>query len=208
MAPSAKPPPANQVPLDQINRILACFDEGLNNVATANRVGISRRCIDKIRLNVSLFGKPYPTFAKRGRPRLLLEWQELQVLDYLRDRPTSYHDETAWFVYDEFGVVVSERWVSDLIKRRRFSKKKAQRVAAEANQELRNDWRNRQTTIPAHRVCWVDESASNERTGWRKYGYSPVGVPCKDTGSAKRSKRWSILPAMTQDGWLPNPLVY
>lgn len=57
-------------------------------------------------------------------------------------------------------------------------------------------------------MCVVDESGANERTGYRKYGYLPINTPMKEKGGAKRSKRWSLLPAMTLDGYLPNPLIY
>lgn len=213
MAPRAVPaapaaPHAQRLEQYQVNQILDYFADGLNNSEIQRKTNISRTCIAKIRDNVRVTGQAYPpSMVKQGRPRLLLEEQEQWVMQYLRDRPTSYYDEIQWFINDEFDIVVSERYVGDLIKRRGFSRKKAQRVAEEACQELRDDWRERQRTMPAHRVCVVDESANNERTGWRKYGYSPVGTPCKDKGGAKRSERWSFLPAMVDNGYLPEPLI-
>ena len=48
----------------------------------------------------------------------------------------------------------------------------------------------------------MDESASNERTAERRWGWSVKGKPCRVKRSAKRSKRWSILPALTIDGYM------
>ena len=48
----------------------------------------------------------------------------------------------------------------------------------------------------------MDESATNERTGDRKYGWAPVGVRPHEYTPIKRSERWSILPVYTQDGFL------
>lgn len=46
---------------------------------------------------------------------------------------------------------------------------------------------------------FVEESASNERTLDRKRGWSPAGQPCRVRSDHSRSKRWSILPAITAD---------
>jgi hypothetical protein len=43
---------------------------------------------------------------------------------------------------------------------------------------------------------------TNERTGDRKYGWPPQGVVCRVDRPLKRSERWSILPALTCDGWV------
>jgi hypothetical protein len=51
-------------------------------------------------------------------------------------------------------------------------------------------------------LVYVDESACNERTSDRKYGWSPVGLPAQVVRSYKRSERWSILPAYTYEGFL------
>jgi transposase len=47
----------------------------------------------------------------------------------------------------------------------------------------------------------LDESAANERTGDRKYGWSPIGVECGQFTSIKRSERWSVLPALDVEGY-------
>ena len=53
----------------------------------------------------------------------------------------------------------------------------------------------------ADRVVCVDESATNERSTDRKMGFSPVGVPIHLKRWLKRSQKWSVLPAMSTEGW-------
>jgi hypothetical protein len=48
----------------------------------------------------------------------------------------------------------------------------------------------------------LDESAANERTTDRKYGWAPVGVTPHEYLPVKRSERWSILPVYSVDGYL------
>ena len=51
-------------------------------------------------------------------------------------------------------------------------------------------------------LIYIDESAANERSLDRKYGWSPKGQPARLISSAKRSKKWSILPVYTYDGFI------
>ena len=51
-------------------------------------------------------------------------------------------------------------------------------------------------------LVFLDESGANERTGDRKYGWSPIGLTCIQSRLIQRFERWSILPALTIDGYL------
>jgi hypothetical protein len=51
-------------------------------------------------------------------------------------------------------------------------------------------------------LIFVDESAANERTAYRKYGQAPIGITPVQQQCFKRSERWSILPAYTVDGFI------
>ena len=42
----------------------------------------------------------------------------------------------------------------------------------------------------------------------RKFGWSPVGFPSTETRPAKRSERWSILPAYSLDGYIAWDIVH
>ena len=57
-------------------------------------------------------------------------------------------------------------------------------------------------------LIYVDESACNERTSDRKYGWAPIGIPAYRIGSYKRSERWSILPAYTCDGFIDWDIIH
>jgi len=49
---------------------------------------------------------------------------------------------------------------------------------------------------------YIDESGANERSLDRKYGWSEKGVPARVISSAKRTKKWSILPVYTYHGFV------
>jgi len=49
---------------------------------------------------------------------------------------------------------------------------------------------------------YIDETAANERTLDRKYGWSPINQPARQIESFKRTKKWSILPLYTYNGFI------
>ena len=60
----------------------------------------------------------------------------------------------------------------------------------------------------ARQLIFVDESAANERTQDRKYGWGPIGKALIEERPAKRSERWSILPAYTVKGYITWDIVH
>jgi transposase len=63
-------------------------------------------------------------------------------------------------------------------------------------------FRSKMAEYKANQIVFLDESAANERTGDRRWGWSLRGLPCKVMSSNRRSIRWSILPAMGLNGYL------
>ena len=56
-------------------------------------------------------------------------------------------------------------------------------------------------------LIYIDVSAANEKTLDRKYGWAPRGYPAIDIQVLHHSTRWSILPALTVNGFLNETLV-
>jgi hypothetical protein len=77
-----------------------------------------------------------------------------------------------------------------------------QKRAAELDPELREAWILTLTKYTASQLLFLDESAANERTGDRKYGWAPVGMTPYEYSPLKRSERWSILPVYGAEGFL------
>jgi len=125
----------------------------------------------------------------------------------LRGKPTCYLDEMQAFLYDDYDVKVSTQTLDRELQAMRWSRKAASKAARERHEGLRRAFRARCQQIyqPDQIIC-LDESACNERTGDRKYGWSEVNTACDVSYSAKRSERWSLLPAMDVDGYLAHTI--
>lgn len=119
-----------------------------------------------MRRNCQQFGKVVkPQLKSPGRPKKLSQRHHKALLECLEERPTAYQDEMAWFLWDEFDLVVDEPTVSRARKRLGWSRKKAIRVARQRNQILRDDWMTRVAGRRADQLVFLDECAACERTG-------------------------------------------
>jgi len=100
-----------------------------------------------------------------GRPRIINELLEHELLNYLEERPMAYLDEMAYFLLDEYGVAVDEVTVWKCLHRLGWSRKIQRKVARERNQTLRNAWFVKLGRWRADQLIFLDESAACERTG-------------------------------------------
>jgi len=80
--------------------------------------------------------------------------------------------------------------------------------AAQQDPELRTYWIQSLSNWTAEQLVLVDESAANERTGYRKCGWAPVGVTPSKSRPFVRSERWSLLPAYTSKGFMTWEIVH
>lgn len=111
------------------------------------------------------------------------------------------------FLYDEFDLQVSITTIHRTLEKAHWSRKAVKAHAAERSTPLRNAWIGIQKSWTADQLVFLDESAANERTGDRKYGWAPIGTPCEVARRLKRSEKWSVLPALTIDGYLSHLVI-
>lgn len=107
-----------------------------------------------------------------------------------------------WFLFDCFSVIVTISCVSKRLKALKYALHAAQKEAAQRTAEARDAWNIKRAEYHAQQLVIVDESAACERNLDRKYGWSRVGVPARIDQDITRSKRYSLLPAYTVDGFI------
>jgi transposase len=121
--------------------------------------------------------------------------------DLLR-KPDQYLDELVLFLWDEFEVLVSISTISRALSSIGWSKKQARRVAKERNADLRDFYLYNLSSFVSYQLVYVDESGCDKRIGFRRTGWSPLGVTLVQIAQFHRGQRFQILPAYTQDGVL------
>ena len=78
-------------PDEVVHRIRIRLEAGEEAPAIAKAVGVAKKTIYKLRLNLDIWGEPYaPATIVLGRPRALLPYQELVIYDVNDVRPSAY----------------------------------------------------------------------------------------------------------------------
>ncbi|KAF1936904.1 hypothetical protein EJ02DRAFT_470102 [Clathrospora elynae] len=84
--------------------------KGFKTIARCHQV--CRKTVKRIELSMDLYGVPYPPQSVvQGRPKLMLKYQEDSLLAFLREKPTAYLDKMSEFIFDEYGIEISERTI-------------------------------------------------------------------------------------------------
>ena len=84
-----------------------------------------------------------------------------------------------WYLWEEWGIRCHQSIISRLIKKRKWTRKKAQRVGNSQSETLRVGWRAQMLHLTAEQLVFVDETLFNETTGWRHNAYAPIGQPAR-----------------------------
>ena len=80
-----------RLPDKVVYRIRIHLKAGKEALAIAKAVGVAKKTIYKLRLNLDIWGEPYaPATVVLGRPRALLPYQELVIYNVNSVRPSAY----------------------------------------------------------------------------------------------------------------------
>jgi hypothetical protein len=159
---------------DMISDMIA--SESLKTVDMAAAAGCSDCTICSIWSNLCCFGSSRAPFNGGGR-----RWQITPVmLDALKERllekPGMYQDEMVLFLYDEFEIIVNNSAVSRALVLIGWTKKATWQIAKERNADLWDYYLHNLSVFQSHHLVYVDESGCDKRIGFRRTGWSPLGV--------------------------------
>jgi transposase len=138
-----------------------------------------------------------------GRPRKLTVADKNALYDHLVENGWSYLDEMKEFLLEERGVDVSLATISELLSSNNWTRKQLKLVARDRSELMRTEYLYEMRAFQAEDLIFLDESIFNEKTGWRKKAYAPIGNEARYQTDINRGRTWSILPAMSIDGYLP-----
>lgn len=162
----------------------------------------SEQTIKNIRRNLRLFGHVHAPPTRIGRRRSITPPMLEALCDYLLEKPGLYLEEMAIFPWDEFRMLASTSSIRRALVSKGWSKKTARQRAKEQNAELREIYLCNLSEFESYHLVYVDESGCDKRIGFRRTGWSPLGVAPRQVSQFHRDERYQILPAYTQDGIL------
>ena len=150
-----------------------------------------------------LYAEPQPF----SRPRLITPAIKDGVVELLMRAPTHYLDEIRHWILINHNIWISELTVCRTIKRREFTQKVTQRVASQRNKGRRLQYYLNLAAFTKDQLVYVNESAVNERTLLRKYGFALRGLLAINVQLLRHNTHCSILPALAITGYLNRTLI-
>ena len=192
---------------DHRNRIAALVQlHNLGDREIARIERCSKSSVAYIRHNIDLFGGPSPPKPRmKAGPKWLIAGSIVVGLrGFIEAKPWSYLEEMQYYLFDMFEILPSLACISRSLRRLRINRKNLKRVAAERSEEERAAYMLELCELSHEQLIYIDESAANEHTPWRKRGWSAFGLVPSIKMPVKRSERYSILPAYTSSGIIAN----
>lgn len=114
------------------------------------------------------------------------------LLQLLIRTPSLYQREMASVLYDACGRLYEERQIRRILKARKITRKKIQRMAKERDQRLRTHFiQNVRPRFTAEQILSVDEFSKKQLEMLRPYGYAPSGQRAVD-GEQARGRRTAV----------------
>ncbi|KAJ5513129.1 hypothetical protein N7463_002681 [Penicillium fimorum] len=168
----------------------------------ADAAECSEKTIKNTRRNLRLFGQVHAPSTRIGRRRSITPLMLEALCDHLLEKPGLYLEEMVIFLWDEFRMLASTSSIRRALVSKGWSKKTARQSAKEQNAELREIYLHNLSDFESYHLVYVDESGCDKRIGFRRTGWSPLGVAPRQVSQFHRDERYQILPAYAQDGIL------
>jgi hypothetical protein len=118
--------------------------------------------------------------------------------EYLQERPGSYQYEMVNFLQKEFGARVTTSSVGRALASIGWTKKTIRRIAKGRNADLRDSYLYNISDFSPEHLVFADESSCDRRAGFRRTGWSSLGVTPTQVTLFQREQRYQILPAYMQ----------
>lgn len=166
----------------------------------ADAAECSERTIKNIRRNLRLFGSVHAPPTRIGRRRTITPPMLEALCGHLLEKPGLFLDEMILFIWDEFQMIVTTSSIRRALEFKGWSKKTTRQRAKEQNAELRELDLHNLSEYESYHLVYVDESGCDKRIGFRRTGWSPLGVAPVQVSQFHRDDRYQILPAYAQDG--------
>jgi transposase len=201
--------PFRHISNDLKERALFLYDhpEIVEDVEEA--LGVSTASIKRWRKNYRQYGRvTAPTQNLQGRPRICNSFQREELRSHILGSPELYLEEIHDWIQVMQDVPISRSAVYQLIRDCGFTHKKLKLRASQRDEEEIERWK--MEVLPrysAEQLVSVDESSKDGRTLYRKFGWALKGETGVCSVDFPRGQRWSLLPALTVDGYIAKRVI-
>jgi hypothetical protein len=104
----------------------------------------------------------------------------------------TYQDEMVVFLWDEFRVLVTIYSIGRALASVGWSEKAARRMARGRNTELQDFYLHTISSFRSYHLVYMDESGCDKQAGFRRTGWSPIGVTPGQISQFHRRQRYQV----------------
>jgi len=179
------------------------LEEGweIDQITTA--LGVHSKSIERWEHNYENHGSVNPPTPLRGCRRLLSSDIAEELHEMLNESPSLLLDEIGEWLAIYHDQPISMTALHDNLKDLGLTYKRLKRFAAERDDAYRADWLHNMTSnYTADQLVFLDKSSKDDRVILRRYGWAIQGQHATESAHLNRGVRYSILPALTIDGYM------
>ncbi|KAL1937357.1 hypothetical protein VTO73DRAFT_13818 [Trametes versicolor] len=188
---------------DLKERAVALVLSGSSVTGVADILGVSVDSVKRWSRNLRSLGDVQPHSALRGRRRVLSNTVLESIQDLIASSPSLYLDEIVSWLAVTHDQPVSISALQRSLVALGYTYKRLRKTAAQRDEVTRSQWKaDILSRFTANQLVFADESSKDNRTLQRHYGRAPSGERASEVLSFARGVRYSILPALSIDGFL------
>jgi transposase len=179
------------------------LEEGWEMDQITAALGVYSTSVGRWEHNYETHGCVNPPTPLRGRRRLLSSDIAEELHEMFIENPSLLLDEIGEWLAIYHDQPISTTALHDNLKDLGLTYKRLKRIAAERDNAFRADWLHNMTSnYTADQLVFLDESSKDNRAILRRYGRAIRGQPAVESVGLNRGVRYSILPALTIDGYM------
>ena len=189
---------------DLKQRALYLFlEEGWDIDQIATAFGVHLKSIERWEKNYERHGSVDPPTPLQGRCRLLSSSITAELHELLVESPSLLLNEIGEWLAIYHDQHISTTALHDNLKDLGLTYKRLKRIATEWDDAYRADWLHNMTSnYMANQLVFLDESSKDDCAILRRYGCTIQGQCAVESVSLNRGIQYSILPALTVDGYM------
>lgn len=188
---------------DMKQRALRLLEDGWDIAEVVEALGVSAKSIGRWQDNYETEGHVMPRYPVRGRRRILTSSIMQEIHELYKEDPSLYLVEiTEWLaIFHDKPISLGALCMN--LKDFGLNRKVMRRLAKQRDEMLRTRWMDYVlNTFSANQMVFLDESSKDGRTLARRFGRALPGQTPEMFVNYNRGERWSILPALTLDGYI------
>ncbi len=161
------------------------------------------RTMYSIRENIFMYSSSFKSqFRLKEASCKMFKTAENDLIIYLEDQSWVMQKEMIWYIWKKWDINVHQFMISRILKRRRWSNKKEQRVEVRQNDELRLNWIADMLHLIIKQLVFVNESLFNEITDWYHQVYVLIDQSTHYQVFRMKEHCWSVFSTYMKDEYL------